>query len=328
MAEADRERVDANEGATVEPGSADGDLPDWMTKAAPGSPQAVDSEPLTPDAAGPLPLASAVAALGDTTAAAIGVLSMRIDDLIAATTTYRSVMSDRLTEYADLVNRLNRSQSTDLDEFRRTNERIVGEIRRTMAESEDAVRTMSGQSDQLVTDLGSLADAVRAHAADTRELIEATDELGRSVIGELRSLSGSLVPELSTMRSELAVIRESLDGLNERVSSAPVREAIDELRADFSGLRRAVIEWPDLEVARAEIVAMRADLTEMIEQFHDQGGVLDHDDVAASVVAAVGPRIDLIGAEVAALREDVRELASGDADIEALRRRIQVRAPD
>jgi hypothetical protein len=343
----------------------DGDLPAWMTKAAPGKQAADASQLLTPDADGLVPVSPAMAARGDNTAAAIGALSMRIDGLIAATTTYRSVMSDRLTEYADLVNRLNRTQASDLDEFRKTNERTVGEIRRTMGDSEDAMRTMVGQSEQLITDLGSLAEFVHAHSADTRELTEATDKLGRfvtgaldqfaeRVLGELRALSDTVIPELGTMRSELAVIRESLDALNERTSNAPVREAIDELRADFSGLRRAVIEWPDLEVARAEIVAMRADLTSMIEEFHDQGGVLDHDDIAASVVAAMGPQVDLIGTEVAALRDHVRDLASQVSDLEsgefaapsssgavstaaieslrdeikALRRRIQVRAPD
>lgn len=365
MAEEDIDDVsahasDSDVGPDSEP---EPDLPSWMTKPAPGSarPLKADTPELVDGDAGEALLSTMTPTLGsgriDNAMSAIGSLSMRIDSLIAATTTYRSVLSDRLTEYADLVNRLNRTQASDLDEFRKANERTVGEIRRTMSDSEDALRAVSGNTEQLVTDLGQLSDAVRTNSADGRELIDATDKLGRfvtgaldqfaeRVLGELRALSESVGPELGSLRSELAVIRESIDELNERASSAPVREAMDELRGDFSGLRRAVLEWPDLEVARSEIVAMRADVSDLIEAFHQQR---TSDDAAAPADAVVA-----IADDIAGLRDQVRELASQVAVVEAreipapvpsgevstaaieelrdevraLRRRIQVRAPD
>lgn len=350
--------------------AAEDELPAWMTKPAPriSSIPSAEAAELMPDDPGsllPVMTPAAVSSRDSTTASAVGGLSMRIDSLIAATTTYRSVLSDRLTEYADLVNRLNRTQATDLDEFRKANERTVGEIRRTLADSEDTVRAAAGQSEQLITEIGLLSDFVRTHAADSRELIDATDKLGRfvtaaldqfaeRVLGELRTLSDGVVPELNTMRSELSMIRESLDALNERTSTTPIREAMDELRSDFSGLRRAVIEWPDLEVARSEIVAMRADLTGMIEAFHGQADPIGPDDVASSVNSALGPQVEGVTTELSALRDQVRDLASQVAvveareipspipsgevsneaieslrdEVKALRRRIQVRAPD
>ncbi len=345
------------------------ELPAWMTKPRPGSeaPPPDASELVSGEGAGLLPAVTSATGGGraDTMVAAIGALSMRVDSLIAATTTYRSVMSDRLTEYADLVNRLNRTQANDLDEFRKANERTVGEIRRTMSDSEEYVRTVSAQSDQLITEIGLLAEFVRSHATDVRELIDSTDKLGRFVTGaldqfaervlsELRTLSDHLIPELNSLRTEASLIRESLDGLNERASNAPVREAIDELRADFSGLRRAVIEWPDLEVARAEIVAMRADLTGMIESAAAQGDGVDTAAVVDGVRSAFGPQLEAVATDVSAATDLLHDLSARVAalearevpasvpsdvvsteaieslrdEVKALRRRIQVRAPD
>lgn len=280
--------IDADERARAEADGesdeVDDDLPSWMRRARPiAAEEALEGVIAAgveagDDATGELlPATTAVSAARiDNVPAAIGALSMRIDSLIAATTTYRSVLSDRLAEYAELVTRLHRTHASDLDEFRKANERTVGEIRKTLTANEKSQREVAAHAESLVRDVDSLTEHAKTSAADARELLEATDKLGRfvtealdqfaeRVLIEVKGISESVTPVVSSLRNEISLVRESLDQLNERSSLAPLREAIDEVRSDMSGLRRAVIEWPDLELARSEIVAMRADLTNLLE---------------------------------------------------------------
>ena len=70
-------------------------------------------------------------------------LGMRIDALVTSTTSYRSALTDRLTEYADLVTKLTRSQASDLEEYRRNNERTLSDLRRGLSTSEESLERVS-----------------------------------------------------------------------------------------------------------------------------------------------------------------------------------------
>ena len=95
-------------------------------------------------------------------------LGMRIDALVTSTTSYRSALTDRLTEYADLVTKLTRSQASDLDEYRRANERTLAALRRGLSTSEETLERVGARIDSMLTDAESADDSSRRALAEVR----------------------------------------------------------------------------------------------------------------------------------------------------------------
>jgi hypothetical protein len=137
-----------------------------------------------------------------------------------------------------------------------------------------------------------------------RTLIEAYDRLGDRVLERMRALREDIDADLSAVRSELASLRQAVDDVGDRVQLRQLRATLDELRSDVTGLRRAVIEWPELEQVSSDIAGLRSDMTEVIQAV--RGG-----DPAAPSIAALGPLVE--------------ELAELRGEVTSLRRRITLR---
>ena len=138
-----------------------------------------------------------------------------------------------------------------------------------------------------------------------RTLIEAYDRLGDRVLERMRALREDIDADLTSVRSELATLRQAVDDVGDRVQLRQLRATIDELRGDVSGLRRAVIEWPELEQVSSDIAGLRSDMSAVLE---------------AARSSAPGESLSL-----AALAPLVEEIAELRGEVTALRRRITLR---
>ena len=156
-------------------------------------------------------------------------------------------------------------------------------------------------------------DDPRVHTAEVvaadpsrpgRTLIEAYDRLGDRVLERMRALREDIDADLSAVRSELASLRQAVDDVGDRVQLRQLRATLDELRSDVTGLRRAVIEWPELEQVSSDIAGLRSDMTEVIQ-------AVRAGDPAAPSIAALGPLVE--------------ELAELRGEVTSLRRRITLR---
>lgn len=131
-----------------------------------------------------------------------------------------------------------------------------------------------------------------------RVVLEGYDRFADRVLERLRMLREDVDTDLGAVRSELATLRQAVDDVAERVELRKLRATIDELRGDISGLRRAVLEWPELEQVSSDVAALRADLSDMAKP-------------VSRDLTTLAPMLE----EIAALREE----------FVSLRRRIALR---
>ena len=146
-------------------------------------------------------------------------LGMRIDALVTSTTSYRSALTDRLTEYADLVTKLTRSQASDLEEYRRNNERTLSDLRRGLSTSEESLERVSARIESMLTDAESADDTSRRMLAEVRSILDAQESLGRFLTESLDQFGDQVVNRLTAA---------------EQASSAQV-DALREALADLAG---------------------------------------------------------------------------------------------
>ena len=191
-------------------------------------------------------------------------------------------------------------------------------------------------------------------------IVDAYERLGSRLLSRLRDLRTDVDGDLAAVRSELAALRTAVEDVADRVQLRQMRSSIDELRSDVAGLRRAVLEWPELERVSSDLSALRAATAELQEQVArppsaegtpavDWSAQLA--DLAAGIEAlgqrftdlpapptvadlAAAVRVELEGRPVeepprpdlAALAPLVEELVELRNEMEALRRRIALRA--
>ncbi|MDP1821169.1 MAG: hypothetical protein Q8K58_14915 [Acidimicrobiales bacterium] len=137
-----------------------------------------------------------------------------------------------------------------------------------------------------------------------RVYVEAFDRLADRLLERLRALRQDVDADLGSVRAELGGLRQAVEDVADRVQLRQLRTAIDEIRADVAGLRRAVLEWPELEQLSADVGALRADISFFLEHADESG--------------TQGPSAMLgeLQEAVAELRR--RSAAGGDAGSEAL----------
>ena len=189
-------------------------------------------------------------------------------------------------------------------------------------------------------------------------LIDAYERLGSRLLSRLRDLRTDVDGDLAAVRSELASLRTAVEDVADRVQLRQMRSSIDELRSDVAGLRRAVLEWPELERVSTDLSALRAATSELQEQVArlpvglpaaDPAGVPEElaaqlealDRAVAAIpappapteIAAVvraeleaRPAPEVPRPDLAALAPLVEELGELRSEMEALRRRIALRA--
>ncbi|MGK2947040.1 MAG: hypothetical protein ACSLFP_00570 [Acidimicrobiales bacterium] len=197
----------------------------------------------------------------------------------------------------------------------------------------------------------------RSDAADSgsglrRAVVDAYDRLADRILHRLRSVHDDLGADLAEVRTELTALRQTVEDLGERVQLRQLRSAVDELRSDVTGLRRVVLEWPELERVSSDIAALRADMTDVVGKLDDFGtaapGATPRLGTLAPLMEEITalreemPSLDAVLDELAEVkaavarrpsrtadgmsREVVEELAALRTEVAALRRRISLRA--
>jgi hypothetical protein len=210
----------------------------------------------------PVPLLPAMAGRLESVHSALATLSMRLDALVTATAAFRSVVSDRLNDYADTVARLHRVQAAELEDYRHGTERLVAELRRAMGDNDEALRKLTSRVEEIGIELGAFNEAVRATIADSRatssaaeklslQVAEGLDAFGERMIDRLDESQGAAESaiaaaggEMTKLRRELAALRkapraEVADG---RAAGAGVGvgEELAAIREELSQLRRRI----------------------------------------------------------------------------------------
>ncbi len=216
--------------------------PDSSPRAIPGAPTRPDPAVLaaledlrsaiTGLASGPDP---AVAAGLESLRSATTALSTRVDALADANSSFRSVLNERLDEYAETVLRVLKGVSTDVEEYRRMHATSITELRRTGAETADSLARLAGQMEELVT-----------IQADDERWVEVMRQLCDEVTAERQQgerREQARAAEASSATERLAAVEETLDLLARHVAElsagaqAAQEQSAPPLLLDDRGLR-------------------------------------------------------------------------------------------
>jgi uncharacterized protein YoxC len=178
-----------------------------------------------------------LAGRSDSLQAALASIALRIDALTSTTSTFRNLVSDRITDYAEQVGRLATSAAGDLDDYRHVHERALEQIRRSVGEAEDNVRRL-GRS------VGDLDSKVGALVAAVRETGDAIDQIS----SERDQVSDTLVRSMERVEDALSEITEgkgatSFARLGDMIAALAGER--DRQNAAFSQLEAVVVALAD-----------------------------------------------------------------------------------
>jgi hypothetical protein len=153
-----------------------------------------------------VPLLPTIAGRVDALGAMLRTIAMRVDSLAATTNAFRSAVTDRIDEYADVVTGLSRQSDQTLDDYRRANERTVADLRRGLAAHDELLHRTAGRLDELGTDVSTVIDLVRLASSETRAS-RAVRPVSEAPAAEL----GALVEAMVDVRHDLGYIRGMID---------------------------------------------------------------------------------------------------------------------
>lgn len=155
----------------------------------------------------------------------LSTLGARIDSLVTSTTSYQSALTDRLTEYADLVTKLTRAQASELEEYRRASERTLVDLRRGLAAAEETMDRVGTRVESMLGDAEATDDQSRRALSEVRSILDAQENLGRFLTESLDQLgaqvSGRLDGTEQTTRTQIETLTQEL------------RAQLTEVRGDF-----------------------------------------------------------------------------------------------
>jgi hypothetical protein len=201
----------------------------------------------------PVPLLPAIAERLESVHGAMATLSMRLDALVTATAAFRSVVSDRLSDYSDTVARLHRVQAAELEEYRHGTERLAAELRRTMGDNDEALRTLTSRVEEIGTELGAFNELVRTTIADSRATSRVSEKLSIEVAESLDSFEERMIERLdaSQRAAESAVVAAGGEMTKLRRELAALRKAPRTDAADGDGVGE------ELAAIREELLQLR-----------------------------------------------------------------------
>jgi ABC-type transporter Mla subunit MlaD len=176
-------------------------------------------------------------------------------------------------------------------------------------------------------DLAALGGAAGAPAgtpegAVARTFVDAFDRLSERLLERLRTIRQDVDTDLQAVRTELNQLRQSFEDASQSVQLRQLHASLEEVRGDVEGLRRVVLEWPELDRLSDDVAAMRGDLSLLFDPARDSGdhapsAVLGELESTVERLAAGVGRIEEAGGarelswlvdEVAAVRTDVHKL--------------------
>lgn len=296
--------------------SADGDGPDVMTS--------VDD-----DRWAPLGSSGALEDMRRT----LATFGTRLDSLVTSTTSYRSAITDRLVEYADLVNTLVRNQTDDLGEYQRTNGRLFQDLQRGLADTVDSVGAAVQRVETLLEGgasasgevVGEVRGLVDAHDRLGRFITEALDEFGARVLGRIDEVHAADSHLLRTVRADAEALVEQLRGVDDR--SQYLQQTLDGLREQMAELASGEVVaalWDEVRVVRSELAARGGDdaalarIESLRQELRDglevgASGPLDELLAAVDQLATGGVVLELpeeLDASLAAIERRIDELAT------------------
>lgn len=163
-----------------------------------------------------------------------------------------------------------------------------------------------------------------------RVFVEAFDRLADRLLERLRSLRQDVDADLAAVRSELGSLRQAVEDVGDRVQMRQLRAAVDELRGDVSSLRRAVLEWPELEQVSADVAAMRSDLSFLFEASDGSGPGQGPTELLTELQAVVGALSEEAAQRAAAtdphnVTPILEEMVALRGELTGIRKRVGVR---
>lgn len=164
-----------------------------------------------------------------------------------------------------------------------------------------------------------------------KAFVEAFDRLADRLLDRLRTLRQDVDADLGAVRLEVASLRQSIDELSDRTQLRQVQTTADEIRTELAALRRAVLEWPELEQVSNDIASVRGDLAFVFESAGDgpPGGPPSELLVELrSTIGALSDEITRFGKELPqadSMAPLLEEVAAVRSELTQVRRRMQLR---
>mgnify|MGYP000082480858 CR=1 FL=1 len=231
----------------------------------------------------------------------------RLDSLVTSTTSYRSAVTDRLVEYADMVNTLVRNQSEDLAAAQTTNDRVLQDLRRGLGETGDSVSVAVARLETLLAD--DPRQDVREVVAEVRGLVDAHDRLGRFIVDALDQFGDRVNNRLDETNAQWAT---QLAGLRDTVVEMDARNdasaaSVDEVAATIAQMRNALVDvasgevvgalWDEVRVLRDGIEADRDAERTQVSALVDEIAAI-HDGLTAGLEVAVDGNLAAVVAQL------------------------------
>jgi ABC-type transporter Mla subunit MlaD len=152
--------------------------------------------------------------------------------------------------------------------------------------------------------------------------VHALDPQNERLLERLRTIRQDVDTDLQAVRSELGQLRQAFEETSQAVQLRQLHTSLEEVRTDVEGLRRAVLEWPELERLSDDVAGMRGDLSLLFDSARDGGdhapsALLGELEATVSRLSEGVGRIEEAGGgrelswlvdEVAAVRTDVHRL--------------------
>ena len=164
-----------------------------------------------------------------------------------------------------------------------------------------------------------------------KAFVVAFDRLADRLLDRLRTLRQDIDADLGAVRLEVASLRQSVDDLSDRTQLRQVQTTVDEIRTELTALRRAVLEWPELEQVSSDIAAVRGDLAYIFES--GEGGasgppshVLDELQRATGTLSDEITRLGSELPQISALSAVLDEVSSVRNELTQVRRRMVLRS--
>ena len=229
-----------------------------------------------------------LAGRSDSLQAALASIALRIDALTSTTSTFRNLISDRITDYAEQVGRLGASAAGDLDDYRHLHERAIEQIRRSVSDAEDNVRRLSRSVGDLDAKVGALVAAVR-------ESGDAIDQ----IISDRDQVSDTLVRSLERVEDALTELTEG------RIASSFARLG-DMINALAGERDRQGAVWNQFEHAVVALADEREHAADVLSRLERSVGemTVGRERGLAKVLARLEARVDEIGASMTGISGD------------------------
>ncbi|MGH9125529.1 MAG: hypothetical protein ACRDZ8_12500, partial [Acidimicrobiales bacterium] len=183
----------------------------------------------------------------DSLQAALASIALRIDALTSTTSTFRTLVSDRITDYAEQVGRLATSAAGDIDDYRHLHERAIDQVRRSVTDIEDNIRRLGRSVGDLDAKVNALVSAVHDSGDAIDQWSSDRDQVSDGMVRSLERIEDAMT-ELTEGKGAASFGR-----LDEIVVSLIAEN--DRQRAVWTELQQLVVALADDRERAADVLA-------------------------------------------------------------------------